>query len=221
MNRLARSFELGIQAIEVLQPRLREMALGGLVERLRQKDHSLVGHSHRVTFFADLLAHRLQLPPEEIETVRSAAFLHDIGKLEVAREILLKPGKLDADQHRAMRQHPALGLRILRDLSLPQRVLSGILHHHEWWNGSGYPHGLSAQAIPLPARIIAVCDAFDSMSSDRVYRRARSRTAIVDEFRRFSGIQFEASLVREFLLILDTGVCDAPLPASSAPARLH
>jgi len=216
MTRIDSQLDLAIEARKDEGPRLREMVLEGLVGSLREKDLALVGHSHRVAFFADLLAHRLQLPDAEVERVRAAAFLHDFGKLGVSREILLKPGKLDRSQLHQMRRHPELGARTLQDLELPPSVVSGVLHHHEWWDGSGYPHGLAGERIPLSARIIAVCDAFDSMNSNRAYRKALPRVAVLEELKNFSGRQFEPALVGEFLLILDTGVCDPPLPFHSA-----
>lgn len=212
MNPAESQIDLAIQPLEALPHPTCGVALTGLVERLREKDLALVGHSHRVAFFADLLAHRLRLPEDEVERVRTAAFLHDIGKLGVSREILLKPGKLEAGQVREMRRHPVLGTRMLQDLPLPRDVVFGVLHHHEWWDGSGYPNGLVGERIPLVARIIGVCDAFDSMDSDRPYRRALPRPAVLEEFRNFAGRQFEPALVTQFLRILETGVCDPPVP---------
>ena len=217
MKRVARQLDLALTPFEALQRPARAVDLAGVTECLREKDPALLDHSHRVAFFADLLAQRLQLPEGMVGQVRTGAFLHDVGKLGVAHGILLKPGQLDASQLREMRRHPVLGARMLRDLSLPRGVVAGVLHHHEWWDGSGYPDGLSAGQIPLAARIITVCDAFDSMNSHRPYRRALSRQTIFDEFQSFTGRQFEPYLVDAFLRILETGVCDPPLlPASSS-----
>lgn len=212
MKNLPAHFDIAIRTPEALQATTRRLPLGSLVESLRDKDLALVGHSHRVAFYADLLAHRLRLPEEEVGQVRVAAFLHDIGKLGVDRDILLKPAKLESTEVRAMRRHPALGARILQDLSLSGSVISGVLHHHEWWEGSGYPLGLARNRIPRASRIIAVCDAFDSMDNHRPYRRALPRSASIEELQKFSGRQFEPVLVSEFLHILETGVCDPPLP---------
>ena len=166
------------------------------------------GHARRVAFFASLLAQRLCLSAEEHQRVRIAAFLHDLGKVGVPTELLLRPDELDDAERARIEMHPAIGARLIQPLDLPATITSAIRHHHEWWNGTGYPDGLSGEEIPLAARIIGVADAVDAMSSDRPYRKALRRDLVLDGLRRFSGVQFDPNLAKEFLAILETGVCD-------------
>jgi putative two-component system response regulator len=179
-----------------------------LAETIETKDHFMRGHARRVAFYASLLADRLCLSAEEHSHVRIAAFLHDIGKVGVPTDLLMRDGALAKRERKIVEQHPEIGSRLLKPLDIPSSVAAAIRHHHEWWDGRGYPDGLSGEDIPLIGRIIAVTDAFDTMSCNRPYRAALDREAICGELRRFSGVQFDPDLVKEFLRILDTGVCD-------------
>jgi putative nucleotidyltransferase with HDIG domain len=179
-----------------------------LAETIETKDHFMRGHARRVAFYASLLADRLCLSAEEHSRVRIAAFLHDIGKVGVPTDLLMRNGALTETEREVVEQHPEIGSRLLKPLDIPSSVATAIRHHHEWWDGTGYPDGLSGDDIPLIGRIIAVTDAFDTMSCNRPYRAALDRSAICGELRRFSGLQFDPDLVKEFLRILDTGVCD-------------
>ena len=131
---------------------------------------------------------------ETVEQVRLAGLLHDLGKIAIPDRILQKPGKLDPDELRVMREHPELGCRLLEGLGVSP-VDRWIRHHHEWWDGSGYPLGLAGDEIPLGSRIILVADAFDAMTSDRVYRAAGTAEAAIAELRRRSWTQFDARVV--------------------------
>jgi putative nucleotidyltransferase with HDIG domain len=179
-----------------------------LAETIETKDRFMRGHARRVALYSGLIADRLCLSAEDHEQVRIAAFLHDLGKVGVPTDLLLRAGALDTHERRIVEQHPELGARLLEPLGIPAAVVLAIRHHHEWWDGSGYPDGLAAEEIPLAARIIAVADAFDAMSCDRPYRRALDRRVIADESQRFAGKQFDPSLAKDFLLLLDTGVWD-------------
>jgi len=179
-----------------------------LAETIETKDRFMRGHARRVAFYASLLADRLCLSAEDQARVRIAAFLHDIGKVGVPMDLLLREGALEQAEREVIEQHPEIGSRLLKPLDIPSSVATAIRHHHEWWDGTGYPDGLSGEDIPLIGRIIAVTDAFDTMSCNRPYRAALDRSAICGELRRFSGVQFDPDLVKEFLRILDTGVCD-------------
>jgi HD-GYP domain-containing protein (c-di-GMP phosphodiesterase class II) len=140
--------------------------------------------------------------------VRIAAFLHDIGKVGVPTDLLMRDGALAKSEREIVAQHPEIGSRLLKPLDIPSSVATAIRHHHEWWDGSGYPDGLSGEEIPLIARIISVTDAFDTMSCDRPYRAALDRNVICRELRCYSGIQFDPDLTKEFFQILDSGICD-------------
>ena len=179
-----------------------------LAETIETKDRFMRGHARRVALYAGLLADRLCLSAQDHEHVRIAAFLHDLGKVGVPTDLLLRAGALDANERHVVEQHPEIGARLIKPLDIPAAVSLAIRHHHEWWDGSGYPDGLAGEDIPLAARIIGVADAFDAMSCDRPYRRALARQVINDEFKHFGGRQFDPNLAKEMLLLLDTGVWD-------------
>ena len=179
-----------------------------LAETIEVKDRYMRGHARRVAFYASLLADRLDLSPTELEHVRFSAFLHDIGKVGVPTDLLLRAGGLNATERALVEQHPVIGARLVKPLKIPTEISSAIHHHHEWWDGTGYPDGQSGTQIPLAARIIGVVDAFDAMSSDRPYRKALSRDVVCDELRRFAGVQFDPELAKEFLFVLESGACD-------------
>ena len=179
-----------------------------LAETIETKDRFMRGHARRVALYAGLIADRLRLSAQDREHVRIAAFLHDLGKVGVPTDLLLRAGALDANERHVVEQHPEIGARLIKPLDIPAAVSLAIRHHHEWWDGSGYPDGLAGEDIPLAARIIGVADAFDAMSCDRPYRRALARQVINDEFKHFGGRQFDPNLAKEMLLLLDTGVWD-------------
>lgn len=177
-----------------------------LAETIECKDRFMRGHARRVAMYAGLLADRLCLSAEDHEHVRISAFLHDLGKVGVPTDLLLRAGALDANERHLVEQHPEIGARLIKPLDIPASISLAIRHHHEWWDGSGYPDGLAGDDIPLSARIISVADAFDAMSCDRPYRRALARQVITDEFKHFGGRQFDPNLAKEIVVLLDTGV---------------
>jgi len=193
-----------------------------LAETIEAKDRYMRGHARRVAFYAGLIAERLELSPEQQERVRLAAFLHDLGKVGVPTDLLLRSGALEPAERAVVERHPAIGAHLLGPLGLPCEIAQAIRHHHEWWDGTGYPDGVAGEEIPLDARIIAVADAFDAMSCDRPYRHALRREVVVAEFRRYAGIQFDPSLSRVFLSILEERASDvdiATLAEGAAAAR--
>ncbi len=179
-----------------------------LAETIETKDRFMRGHARRVAFYSSLLADRLCLSAEEHERVRISAFLHDLGKVGVPTDLLLRAGALDERERATVQRHPEIGARLLKPLDLPTAVATAIRHHHEWWNGTGYPDGLAGDDIPLVARIIGITDAFDAMSYDRPYRRALRRDLVTDELTRSAGAQFDPDLTVEFLAILESGAQD-------------
>jgi putative nucleotidyltransferase with HDIG domain len=179
-----------------------------LAETIETKDRFMRGHARRVALYAGMIADRLCLSAEDHQNVRIAAFLHDLGKVGVPTDLLLRAGALDANERHLVEQHPEIGARLLKPLDIPTAVSLAIRHHHEWWDGSGYPDGLAGEEIPLAARIIGVADAFDAMSCDRPYRRALAHEVTAEEFRRFSGKQFDPNLAKELVSLLDTGIWD-------------
>jgi putative nucleotidyltransferase with HDIG domain len=158
-------------------------------------------HSRAVAELAARVAAHLDLGADQVELVRLAGALHDVGKLAVAREILRKPGPLDARERRTLERHPVTGFRLLDRLRI-EPVATWVLHHHERWDGRGYPAGLAAEEIPLGARILLVADAYDAMTTDREYRRRRSHTEAVAELERCAGTQFDPGVVAAFVSAL-------------------
>jgi putative two-component system response regulator len=189
------------------EPRTMEF-LEVLAETIEVKDRFMRGHARRVSFYATLLAEHVSLDAGALEEVRVAAFLHDLGKVGVPTDLLLRAGSLDAAERTLVEQHPAIGARLVEPLAIPSAIASAIRHHHEWWDGTGYPDALEADEIPRTSRLIAVVDAFDAMSCERPYRRALVREAAIDEIRRFAGIQFDPYFAKEFLVLLESGACD-------------
>lgn len=166
------------------------------------KDPYTYGHSNSVTDHAVSIAERYALDKDEIHTIRIASILHDIGKIGIDSSILVKPEKLTAEEREIVNRHPAIGADILASLDFLQDAVPLILFHHERYGGGGYPSGISGAAIPLGARIIAVADAYDAMTSDRPYRQALPVEKAVQELKEHSGTQFDPSVVRTFLASL-------------------
>jgi putative nucleotidyltransferase with HDIG domain len=182
-----------------------------LAETIETKGGYMRGHARRVSFYAGLLAERVGVQGKDQEQLRLAAFLHDLGKVGVPSELLTRAGGLDPHERRLVEQHPVIGARLVRPLLLQSDLTLAIQHHHEWWDGTGYPDGLSGPDIPYPARIVAIADAFDAMSCDRPYRRALRREVVLAEFRRFAGVQFDPNLVKEFAAIVESSANDVDI----------
>ena len=179
---------------EAAERHARLRAAEGLIRVVDAKDTYAGTHSQTVSRLAEAIARSMGLDIEVIEQVRLAGLLHDLGKIAIPDRILQKPGKLDPDELRVMREHPVLGARLLEGLGVSP-VDRWILHHHEWWDGSGYPLGLAGEEIPLGSRIILVADAFDAMTSDRCYRAAGTTAAAIAELRKRCWTQFDARVV--------------------------
>jgi diguanylate cyclase (GGDEF)-like protein/putative nucleotidyltransferase with HDIG domain len=182
-------------------------AAASLARAVDARDVYTGSHSQRVADLAARTARRLGLPDEDVELTRLAASLHDLGKLAIPEEILRKPGPLTEPERMVLERHPQIGFRMLESLGVDP-VAEWVLHHHERWDGSGYPDGLPGDRIPLGARIIFVADAFDAMTSERVYRRRVLPEQAVAELRRCAGTQFDPEIVDAFAAEL--AVSDEP-----------
>ncbi|MEW5899035.1 MAG: diguanylate cyclase [Bacillota bacterium] len=178
-----------------------------LVSVINSKDRYTYGHSERVTDYSTRLAKKMGLSREEIRLLKYAAFLHDIGKIEIDRSILNKPGPLDLEEWRILRQHPLWGSDIVKSVTKLQPIATAILYHHENYDGSGYPEGIRGADIPLPARIIRIADSFDAMTSYRPYRRKMSWEEAANEIERCAGTVFDPVVARLFIEILEEEDC--------------
>jgi putative nucleotidyltransferase with HDIG domain len=174
-------------------------AVGAVVTAADARDHETSGHSFRVALYAAALARGMGIHGEELKAIEWGALLHDVGKMVVPDEILRKMGPLTDSEWHIMKQHPGWGFDMLADVSFLQPAVLDIIYcHHEGWDGSGYPRGLAGESIPLSARIFAVVDTYDAITSDRPYRRARSHQTAVNELQRVSGQQLDPQVVEAF-----------------------
>lgn len=200
------SEQMGVQA-RALEAALTESesaydsTLRALSLALDVRDRETEGHAQRVARYMDLMARELRAPNVDVRTLRRGALLHDLGKIGIPDEILRKTGELDGSEWRVMKRHPAYGARILAGIPYLSGAAEIVRHHHEHFDGSGYPDGLAGEDIPLGARIFALADALDAMTSDRPYRRAMSLEDAVSEIERCSGKQFDPVMVNAFLRI--------------------
>ena len=163
------------------------------------KDHYTQGHSQKVSAYAALIAEAMDMNEAEVEEIRLGAVLHDIGKVGIPENILNKSGPLNSEEWETMKSHVKFGAKILEPLSPLARVREMVLHHHEYFDGSGYPEALAGEAIPLGARIIAVADAYDTITSDRTYKKARNSTDALAELERCANAQFDGRIVEIFV----------------------
>jgi putative nucleotidyltransferase with HDIG domain len=188
------------QAMEDLEHSY-DVTLEALGDALDLKDSETEGHSKRVTAYTIALARAMGITPVEIRIIARGAFLHDIGKMAIPDEILRKPGKLTAEEQEIMRDHCTRGYHILRKIPFLSEAAAIVHTHQEHFDGSGYPSGLSGSEIPIGARIFAVADALDAITSDRPYRKAASFDIAREEILRCSGTQFDPDIVEAFLKI--------------------
>jgi hypothetical protein len=170
-----------------------------LARAVDSKDAYTHEHSDRARVKARRLALELKLPDQTARYVEYAALLHDIGKIGIDEAILLKPGKLTPEEYEEMKKHPIIGHQILAPVKYLGPVAQMVLYHQEWYNGQGYPEALKGEEIPLGARIVAVIDAWDAMTSDRPYRKALGRDIAISELRKGAGTQFDPKVVEAFL----------------------
>jgi len=174
----------------------------GLASALEAMDKYTSGHSDRVALYSRLIAVQMKLEKNEIELITQAALMHDIGKMGCHAN-LNKPGKLTGEEYEIFKAHPTFGKEILETITFLHALIPGVYLHHERWDGKGYPLGLSRTEIPLMARILAVADTYDAMTSDRAYRKALSHRVAVAELERCSGTQFDPDVVNAFLIAIN------------------
>lgn len=174
-------------------------AVSALVATIEAKDQYTRGHSERVTAYALQIGQALKFTPEQLDQLELAGFLHDVGKVGVPEDILCKRGRLTDAEMAVIKQHPMVGYNIVNNIAGAEEIAKTVLHHHERWDGNGYPHGKKGEESPLFARILTVADSFDAMNSARPYRDALHQRKILAEIEGGAGTQFDPNLVKLFL----------------------
>ena len=193
-----RSFELYTKMRKMYLETIRALAAA-----IDAKDPYTKGHSERVAKIAVVLAQELNLSDREIENIEYTALLHDIGKIGIDDRILGKSSKLSNEEFKKIKEHPIVGAKIIEPVDFLKNSYKAIYHHHEKYNGKGYPDGLKEKDIPLLSRIIAVADAYDAMGSDRPYRKKLNKVKILKELKDQSGKQFDPEVVKALISVLD------------------
>ncbi|MHC4778572.1 MAG: HD domain-containing phosphohydrolase [Planctomycetota bacterium] len=181
-----------------------------LVATIEAKDEYTGGHTERVATYALQIAEEMGLTTEDLEILRLAGLLHDVGKIGIAEKILRKPGRLTPDEFDEMKKHPGIGARIAANIEDIDKVQKIILHHHEKFDGTGYPDGLKGEDIPIGARILAAADAYDAMTSQRSYRRDFNEEEVINEYKRTAGHHFDPQVAEAFLSALSKGKMVTP-----------
>ena len=169
---------------------------------LYAKSQETEEHGQRLGDFCQMIGRELQLSQSDLDDLQLLSKLHDIGKIGIDDHILNKPGKLDEEEWKIMKQHPEIGYRIVMTTPQLSHIADHILYHHERWDGKGYPAKLKGEEIPLLARILSVADAFDAMTEDRIYRRALSREEAIKEIKDNAGSQFDPKIAQIFIDLL-------------------
>ncbi len=186
--------------------------LEAMVKILEQRDFYTAGHSRRVTFWADAIAEAIMLDAHSRRIIHLGSLIHDVGKIGIDDAILRKPGRLTCEEYEVVKSHPERGVQIIEPLEFLQETIPVIRHHHERYDGSGYPGCLAGEAIPLSARILTIADTFDAMTSSRAYRQALSNQTAIGELLRCRGTQFDPELVDVFLTLNPQAAATEPEP---------
>ena len=204
--------DLTVRRAEDADRRARLRAAASLAGAIDVRDAYTGSHSHAVGELAARIGDCLGLVAEEVELLRIAGLLHDLGKVAVPEHILSKPGPLTADEHEAIAVHPLVGYRMLTSLRI-EPVATWVLHHHERFDGNGYPDGLAGEDIPIGSRILLVADAYEAMTTDRLYRSTRTAEEALAEVGRCAGTQFDPLVVDALRMIVAP---ELPVPAASS-----
>jgi putative nucleotidyltransferase with HDIG domain len=183
---------------------LNDGLLDTLAEIIDLRDPYVFGHSKRVTHYATMIAENMGLNSKQVDLIRKGSLLHDLGKLGISMDILAKPGPLSDFEYNKIKDHPGIGARVLEMNPSLGLLIPIVRHHHEFYNGQGYPDGLSEHHIPIEARIVSVADAIEAMGSDRPYRKARSNQYIIDEIKKFADTQFDPKVAEVAVKLLES-----------------
>jgi len=176
-------------------------AIVALIAAAEARDRYMTGHSARVSQMAVLIGEQMRLPRSALRSLGQAGLIHDVGRLAVPDAILSKPGRLTPEEYDVVKQSPMRGVEVIGRIASLREELPGVLHHHEWYDGSGYPHGLAGEEIPLAARILAVADVYDALTSERPYRAALTPDEALAHLQRMAGSQFDATVIEAFTRI--------------------
>ncbi len=203
---LTRGFNYAAKAVREGRERLTlayVQFVGSLAQALDARDAYTAGHSRRVSEYSCAIAKALKISGQELETIRTGALLHDLGKIGISDLVLQKPGRLTPEENELIRQHPVIGKRILQNVQGLEAYLGIVELHHENLDGSGYPHGLKGEETPLQARIVKVADAYDAITSDRPYRRGKSHADAMAILRKACGSEMDPAVVEAFAALGD------------------
>jgi len=182
--------------------------LTALARTVDAKSSWTAGHSERVTNLSLQIGHAIGMTSEELDTLQRSALLHDIGKIGIPRYILDKPSKLTADENAIFREHPEKGALILEPIKAYFKVVPAVAQHHEWFNGQGYPRGLSGDGICICARVLAVADVYDALLSDRPYRKGWVKDVVIDHIHELAGRHFDPEVVKVFMKLSNASYSD-------------
>ena len=174
-----------------------------LLKAVDVKDHYTLEHSENVSRYSVEIARAMNFDEEEIDVIKNAALLHDIGKIGIDKAVLTKDGPLTKSEFEVLKKHPMIGVNILKDVKFLEKEIPIIKHHHEWYNGGGYPQGLKEREIPFGALILGVADAYDAMSTDREFKAKLSKEEAIKELKDGRGTQFSPEVVDVFIEIIE------------------
>ncbi|MBE6054455.1 MAG: diguanylate cyclase [Clostridium sartagoforme] len=174
-----------------------------LISVINAKDRYTYGHSERVVLYSRLIADKLGLKDEDKKLLIHGAYMHDIGKINIAKDILIKRMPLTSDEWEILKKHPEDGIEIIKPVKSLEKIIPIILHHHEKYNGTGYPHNLKGEEIPYLARVLCVVDSFDAMTSNRPYNVRKTHEQAIEELKKYSGIQFDPNIVEKFIEVIN------------------
>jgi diguanylate cyclase (GGDEF)-like protein/putative nucleotidyltransferase with HDIG domain len=180
-------------------PNVKDRTINAILDKLHEKNIVEMRHAEKVAKLSESMGREIGLNEEKIETLKKLGLLHDIGEIAIEKDIFEKEGELTENERSEIKKHPEIGYRILSTVKDMTELAEYVLYHHEQWNGKGYPRGLKAEEIPIEARIIAIADAYEAMTSDRSYRVALPIKVVIDELEKNAGIQFDPELVFIFV----------------------